>query len=177
MHRRGLPLKILGLGALCVAAILAALGFASTPKKEQSVSLTIVGLDSGRRGPHTVLRLTNAGPSSIYYEGYGAQDPWYSYRFKTPAGLTNYCPFWCGTGLRECALLPGQSADFAAPTLTNSDYQIVLGYAFLSPMQKVLANAPGWLKSHFDTPQPRYVATQPINTKPKQPAAERSTDR
>ena len=154
-------LRILAVVAIIVG-IVALLCFAAVPPTPQKVSLTVLGFLADTHRSFMVARLTNAGPHSIRYWGYETNSPWYSYRFQDQGRTTNYCPFWCGTGVRECGLPAGHGVDFLVRAIERNGYQVALEYKLPSLVDDVRDKAPRCLATRLPTTRSRWVVSAPL---------------
>ena len=57
------------------------------------------------------VRLINAADTPISFDGYGEAHPWYQIQTWTDGEWKNHGVGWfCGTGLRQCVIRPGESS-------------------------------------------------------------------
>ena len=62
------------------------------------------------------FRITNAGPDSLWYTGYGHESPWYSAQVEIAGKWTAPAsPYWCGTGAALEELTAGEVLRFDVP--------------------------------------------------------------
>jgi hypothetical protein len=138
-------------------------------QKPEFVRLAVIGRGTNDDNVFSVIRLTNAGSTSIQYVGYRAESPLYSYRFQTSAVSKTYNPFWCDTGLQTCLLKAGQSVDFRVSStlldekFQNQNFQVELSYTFPGSMDWLQQNAPSWIARHMPTPRTYTTATPVIS--------------
>jgi hypothetical protein len=153
--------------AASLAVVLSLVVLASLPAKPGSVQLVsprAIVRTSGM--PMTRLTLTNAGWRKIVYWGYGPDNPWYSYEFQGLGGPTNYCPFWCGTGLRSCELRPRQSVDIDVLNLDQSTYRVSLEYTQPGMLDKIRSAAPVWIAQKLPRAKALTVLSAPLKGAP-----------
>ena len=153
-------------GAIVLATTLF-LNLSHSRQKPEFVRLAVIGIGTNNDNVFSVIRLTNAGSTSIQYVGYGADSPLYSYRFRTPAVSKNYSPFWCGTGLQTFLLKSGQSVDFQVSSslldekFQNQNFQVELSYTFSGSTDWLRQNAPYWIARHLPAPR-SYSTVTPV---------------
>ena len=79
-------------------------------------------------GSFAEFRFVNGGTESLYYRGY-SNDDHCSYRIKHQRTVARYNPCWCGTGLAERVLEPGDTATYRAD-ITSASGRIQVGFDF-----------------------------------------------
>jgi hypothetical protein len=157
--------------AAAVLALAIALFFnrSLSRQKPEFVSLAVVRMGTNNDNVFSVIRLTNAGSTSIQFVGYASDSPLYSYRFQTPVASKNYSPFWCGTGMQTCLLKAGQSVDFQVSCnlleekFQNQNFQVELSYTFPGSTDWLRENAPYWIARHLPTPRNYSTVTPEIS--------------
>jgi hypothetical protein len=155
--------KLWLVGVVLVAVLAAFCGLALKPAP-CLVRLTVTATPTNSARPFALIQLTNGGSRSLTYWGYGTNAPRYSYRFQTPTGPTNYCPFWCGTGLRPCVLGARRSVEFHALVIDSpSAYQVALACQLPTPWDRLRDVAPAWLANRLPRPRQYLVLTDPFN--------------
>ena len=132
-----------------------------------SPKLTLAGYGTNQFGTFAVVRLTNAGTRSITYTGYATNMPWYSYRFHMAGSTTNFCPFFCGTGLEDYVLEPGNSVDFKVDVIAQDHVEVCLSYTYPNDYRNSLgrayAAAPRRIARHLPFPSAARVVSPVIN--------------
>jgi len=68
-----------------------------------------------------LCRVANLSEKTVYFRGYGIQDPWYLMQKDDGKAWVDYAVGWfCGTGLRRPELPPGKSSVFWADFPDNA---------------------------------------------------------
>jgi hypothetical protein len=154
---------------LAVAAVAWFLALLGTGRVT-SVKLLVVGFGTNQNGTFAVIQMTNAGPHSIAYWGYQADQPRYCYEFDTPPGPTNCCPFLDPNGSQKYVLGARRSVEFKAQTMAHGPYRITLQHVLTSPVDRldsvdwtVPPRWVAWVAKRLPRPGHRPVSTPPLN--------------
>ena len=81
--------------------------------RDGAVTLTPIG-GPVNPGPIVRLRLHNDTAASIYFHGYGPEDPWYQMTRRTSRGWHRATVYRCGTGAECQELASGRAVEFDA---------------------------------------------------------------
>ena len=97
-------------------------------EKEGGVRIEFRGIQVTNHGSYAEFRFVNGGTDSLYYPGYSKNDHC-SYKIKHKGTVAQNNPCWCGTGLAERVLEPGESATYKAD-ITRESGRIQVGFDF-----------------------------------------------
>jgi hypothetical protein len=92
------------------------------------VHLEFQGIKKTEYGHSAQFLLQNAGAETLYYSGYSNDDQC-SYKFKRNGTIVQKNPCWCGTGLAERNLEPGEAAHYGVD-LTGETGRLQVGFDF-----------------------------------------------
>lgn len=79
-------------------------------------------------GSYAEFRIVNGGTEPLYYPGY-SKDDHCSYKIRRGGRVGQRNPCWCGTGLGERALHPGESATYRVAVVRESG-EFEVGFDF-----------------------------------------------
>jgi hypothetical protein len=97
-------------------------------EKEGGVRIEFREIEVTNCGSFAEFRFVNSGTESLYYPGY-SKDDHCSYKIKHKGTVAQNNPCWCGTGLAERVLEPGETATYKVDIRRESG-RIQVGFDF-----------------------------------------------
>ena len=93
------------------------------------VQINFQRIEKTEYGSYAEFRVINGGSEALHYSGY-SQNSHCSYMIRQGKKVEQKWPCWCGTGLAERTLLPGESATYRVQT-TPESVKFEVGFDFL----------------------------------------------
>jgi hypothetical protein len=101
---------------------------AANARLEGNLEVTFIQLAEDTYGKYALFEVTNGGSETAYYYGYGKTSHCSELvRQGFQIDLSDHC--WCGTGLEEQSLKPGESEIFRV-RIRNPNYVFEVGFDF-----------------------------------------------
>jgi len=100
----------------------------SKPLPDGEVEIKFLRIEKIEYGSYAEFRIVNGGTEPLYYPGY-SKDDHCSYKIRRKGSVEQKNPCWCGTGLEERALHPGESATYQT-AVTGASGEFEVGFDF-----------------------------------------------